>query len=114
MIWAPISEVYGRRISILPAVFALGLFSIGTATSNNAASIFATRFFGGVFGSAPISNASAALGDFYPPKVRGVAMAFMSMCVVGGPCIAPLIGAALIANPRLGWRCKPASRLLDE
>ena len=106
MIWAPISEVYGRKLSILPATFVLGLFSIGTATSNDPTSIFVTRFFGGVFGSASISNASAALGDFYPPRVRGVAMAVMSMCVVGGPCIAPLIGAALIANPHLGWRCK--------
>ncbi|KAF3761474.1 MFS general substrate transporter [Cryphonectria parasitica EP155] len=104
LIWAPISEVYGRRWSILPAVFVLGLFSIATAVSNNAASIFATRFMGGIFGSAPISNVSAALGDFYSPKTRGVAMAFLAMCVVGGPCLAPLMGAAIVVNPHLGWR----------
>ena len=48
-LWAPISEVYGRKVSILPAVLILGLFSIGTATSKSAASVFVTRFFGGVF-----------------------------------------------------------------
>ncbi|KAK9366992.1 major facilitator superfamily domain-containing protein [Lipomyces kononenkoae] len=104
LVWAPISELYGRKWSILPGVFALGLFSIGTATSRNAASIFITRFLGGVFGSAPISNTTASLGDFYHARERGVPMAFLAVCVVGGPTIAPLIGAALTVNPHLGWR----------
>lgn len=39
-IWAPISEVYGRKWSLLPAVFCLGLFSIGTAESNTPAAVF--------------------------------------------------------------------------
>ena len=106
MLWAPIAEVYGRKISMLPAVFVMGLFSIGTATSKTAAAIFVTRFFGGLFASAPISNVSAAIGDFYGPKERGVPMALMAMCVVGGPCVAPIVGAAITVNPHLGWRCK--------
>jgi MFS family permease len=106
MLWAPISEVYGRKISMIPAIFVLGLFSIGTAVSNNAASVFITRFLGGLFGSAAISNVSAAIGDFYPPKTRGIPMALMAVCVVGGPCLAPLAGAAITINPHLGWRCK--------
>ena len=103
-LWAPFSEVYGRKISILPAVFVLGLFSIGTATSKTAAAIFVTRFFGGVFGSAPISNVAAALGDIYEPKARGTAVTFYAVCVVGGPTIGPVIGSALTVNPHLGWR----------
>ncbi len=55
-LWAPVSEVYGRKISILPPVFVLCLFSIGSATSQSATSLLVTRFFAGVFGSAPISN----------------------------------------------------------
>jgi MFS family permease len=54
--WASISEIGGRKWSMLPAIYCLGLFSTGTATSKNAASIFITRFFGGVFGSSPTSN----------------------------------------------------------
>ncbi|KAM3423868.1 hypothetical protein BST61_g1264 [Cercospora zeina] len=104
MMWAPISEVYGRKWSILPAIAALGLFSIGTATSKNAASVFITRFFGGVVGSAPISNVSAALGDMYEPKARGIAVTFYAVMVVGGPTLGPTVGAALTANPNLGWR----------
>lgn len=104
MAWAPISEVYGRRWSILPAIAVLGLFSIGTATSKNAASIFITRFFGGVFGSAPIANVSAALGDMYEPKARGIAITFYAVMVVGGPTLGPIVGAALTNNASLGWR----------
>lgn len=104
MAWAPISEVYGRRWSMLPAIAMLALFSIGTATSKNAASIFITRFLGGVFGSAPISNVSAALGDLYEPKARGIAITFYAVMVVGGPTLGPVVGAGLTNNASLGWR----------
>ncbi|KAK4553712.1 hypothetical protein LTR86_009210 [Recurvomyces mirabilis] len=104
LLWGPISEVYGRKWSILPAMYCLALFSIGTAVSKNAASVFITRFFGGVFGSAPVSNVSAALGDMYSPKARGIAVTFYAVCVVGGPTIGPIIGSALTVNPHLGWR----------
>lgn len=69
---------------MLPAVTVLGLFSIGSATSMNAQSLFITRFFGGLFGSSPISNVSAALGDMYEPKARGIAVTFYAVMVVGG------------------------------
>ncbi|CZT23798.1 related to fluconazole resistance protein [Ramularia collo-cygni] len=104
MMWGPISEVYGRKWSMLPAVAVLGLFSIGTATSRNAQSLFLTRFFGGLFGSSPISNVSAALGDMYEPKARGLAMTFYAVMVVGGPTLGPVVGSALTNNKALGWR----------
>jgi MFS family permease len=89
---------------MLPAMFCLGLFSIGTAASKNAASVFITRFFGGVFGSAPVSNVSAALGDIWEAKARGTAVTFYAVAVVGGPTLGPVIGSALVVNPHLGWR----------
>ncbi|KAF2722909.1 MFS general substrate transporter [Polychaeton citri CBS 116435] len=103
-IWAPLSEMFGRKWSMLPAMMALGLFSIGTAVSKNLASILVTRFFAGFFGCAPVSNVSAALGDMYAPKARGTAVTFYAVCVVGGPTLAPVIGAALTVNKDLGWR----------
>ena len=120
LLWAPISEVWGRRWSLLPAMFCLGLFSIGTATSRTPAAIFLTRFFGGVFGSAPVSNVSAALGDFWEPKARGTAVSFYAICVTGGPTLGPgsftpkspriftdnftVIGSSLTVTKSLGWR----------
>lgn len=32
-------------------------------------------------------------------------MACLALCVVGGPTVGPLIGAAVTVTPRLGWRC---------
>lgn len=98
------AKVYGRRISILPALVGLSLFSVGTAVSRNAAAVLLTRFFGGIFGSAPVSNVAAALGDLYEPKARGIAVTFYAVCVVGGPTIGPVIGSALTSNPHFGWR----------
>lgn len=89
---------------MLPAVFALGCFSIGTAVAKNAATIFITRFLAGLFGSAPVSNVSAALGDIWEPKARGIAVTFYAVAVVGGPTLGPIIGASLVVSPGLGWR----------
>lgn len=104
LVWAPVSEIWGRRWSMLPALVGLALFSIGTATSQNAQSIIICRFFSGLFGSAPVSNVSAALGDIWMPKARGIAVTFYAVAVVGGPTIGPVIGAALVINKNLGWR----------
>lgn len=103
VLWAPVSEIWGRRVSMLPAMFIMGLFSIGTATSKTAAAILVTRFFSGVFGSAPVSNVTAAISDVWKPQHRGTAVAFYGLAVVGGPTLGPTIGAAL-TNSHLGWR----------
>jgi predicted MFS family arabinose efflux permease len=103
-VWAPVSEIWGRKWSMLPAMVGLGIFSIGTAVSRDATGIFVTRFFGGFFGSAPVSNVSAALGDIWRPKARGTAVTFYAVAVVGGPTLGPVIGSALTASKGLGWR----------
>lgn len=72
---------------MVPPMIGLALFSIGTATSNNAPSILVTRFLGGVFGSAPVANVSAALGDLWAPEARGTAVTAYAVAVVGGPTL---------------------------
>ena len=101
-IFSGISETLGRRWSLLPAMFCLALFSIGSAVSNTPQALFITRFFGGIFGSAPVSNVAACLGDLYKPKQRGIAVSLYALAVVAGPVIAPLMGAALTLN--VSWR----------
>ncbi len=64
---------------MLPAMFVLGLFSIATAVAKNTETIFITRFFAGLFGSAPVSNVAAALGDIWEPKGRGIATTFYAI-----------------------------------
>ncbi|KAL2817518.1 major facilitator superfamily domain-containing protein [Aspergillus cavernicola] len=104
IIWAPMSEIWGRRVSILPAVFCQALFAIGTSRSTTATSVFVTRFFTGFFGSAPISNVIAALGDMWTRETRGIAVSLYAVAVNGGPSLGPVIGAALVSNSNLNWR----------
>ncbi|KAF7969207.1 hypothetical protein HWV62_28001 [Athelia sp. TMB] len=104
LLWAPISEIWGRRWSMLPPLLALAAFSAGTAAARTPAALFATRLLGGLFGSAPVSNVSAALGDLWSPQARGTAVTFYAVAVVGGPTLGPIIGGAITANPHLGWR----------
>ena len=104
LVWAPLSEVFGRRLSMLPALTCLGLFSLGTAVSRNTESVFITRLLGGTFGSAAISNVSAALGDFWSRETRGTAMTFYAIAVIGGAVLGPVVGAAVLVTPKLGWR----------
>jgi MFS family permease len=59
---------------MLHCIFIVGVFIVGSAVSKNAESIFITRFLEGLFASAPVSNISAALGDFYEATERGVPM----------------------------------------
>jgi hypothetical protein len=44
---------------------------------------FITRFFGGVFGSAPVSNISAALGDIWEVKARRNCCSLLRSCRCG-------------------------------
>lgn len=102
LLWGPISEVWGRRWSLLPPMFCLGLFSIGTATSTNAQAVFITRFFAGVFGSAPVANVGASMGDMYNSKARGIAISIYAIAVSAGPTLGPVIGSALTF--KVSWR----------
>lgn len=104
LIWAPLSEVYGRRIAVLTPMFIAICFSFGSAVAKDFQTLMITRFFGAFFASAPVTNTGGVLGDLYSPAWRGIAMAGYAMAVVGGPCLGPIVSAAFVANPSLGWR----------
>ena len=56
MLWAPLSEVYGRKPAVLIPYFIAAIFSFGTATAKDIQTVLITRFFAGFFGSAPVTN----------------------------------------------------------
>lgn len=104
LVWAPLSEVYGRRLAVLVPMFIAICFSFATATATNLQTIMITRFFGAFFASAPVTNTGGVLGDLFFPAQRGIAMAGYAMAVVGGPTLGPIVSAAVVAQPWLGWR----------
>jgi MFS family permease len=90
LLWAPLSEVYGRRVAVMAPMFVAICFSFGTATAKDLQTIMLTRFFGAFFASAPVTNTGGVLGDLYSPAWRGIAMAGYAMAVVGGPVLGML------------------------
>lgn len=104
LLWAPLSEVYGRRLAVLCPMFVAMCFSFGSATAKDFQTLMLTRFFGAFFASVPVTNTGGVLGDLYTPAYRGIAMAGYAMAVVGGPCLGPIVSAAFVVQPQLGWR----------
>lgn len=104
LLWAPLSEVYGRRVAVLTPMFVAVCFSFGSATAKDFQTLMLTRFFGAFFASAPVTNTGGVLGDLYTPAWRGIAMAGYAMAVVGGPVLGPIVSAAVTMQASLGWR----------
>lgn len=90
LLWAPLSEVYGRRIAVMAPMFIAICFSFGSATAKDFQTLMLTRFFGAFFSSAPVTNTGGVLGDLFSPAYRGIALAGYAMAVVGGPSLGKL------------------------
>jgi hypothetical protein len=84
LVWAPLSELYGRKAAVLTPYFISAMFSFATGASKDIQSILITRFFAGFFGSAPITNTGGVLGDIWTPQQRGMAMVAYAIAVTGG------------------------------
>ena len=81
------SSSYGRKPAVLVPYFIAGCFSFGTATAKDIQTILITRFFAGLFGSAPVTNTGGVLGDIWSPAHRGTAIVGYAFAVVGGPTL---------------------------
>ncbi|KAK8141869.1 hypothetical protein G3M48_009765 [Beauveria asiatica] len=113
LLWAPFSEVFGRRLAVLAPMFISICFTFGSATAKDFQTLMITRFFGAFFGAAPVTNTGGVLGDLFSPAARGIAMAGYAMAVVGGPFVdtmltscmqGPIVSTAVVQQPSLGWR----------
>lgn len=102
-IWAPLSELKGRRLPIVIAMFGFTVFSIGCATGENIQTILICRFFSGLFGACPLAVVAAVFSDMFDNKSRGIAITIFSMAVFTGPMFAPFIGGFMV-DSHLGWR----------
>lgn len=106
MIFAPLSEVYSRKIAVLIPFFISSLFTFVTSISYNIPSIMITRFLGGFFAGAPIVSAGGVLADLWDPSFRGVAFALYACFVANGASFGPIISSLLThSNPsEQSWR----------
>lgn len=99
ILWAPMSELYGRRLPLVIAAFGFSIFGIATAVAKDLQTIMLSRFFGGFFGSCPLAVVAAAFADMFNNKDRGLALAVFSATVFMGPLLAPFVRIALAYSP---------------
>lgn len=102
-IWAPASELFGRRWPLIIGVLGYSIFTIGTATAKDSQTLFITRFFAGMCSASPISIVPASFADMYDHSYRGIAIAMFAMAVFVGPFASPFTGG-FITMSYLGWR----------
>jgi DHA1 family multidrug resistance protein-like MFS transporter len=103
LVWAPFSELQGRRLPILIGMFGFGIFNIAVAVAKDLQTLLISRFFSGVFGSCPLAVVAAIFSDIFDNRSRGIAIAMFSSMVFLGPLLAPFIGG-FINMSYLGWR----------
>ncbi|OBT69703.1 hypothetical protein VE03_00814 [Pseudogymnoascus sp. 23342-1-I1] len=102
-LWAPLSELKGRRLPILISMFGFAIFQFAVAVAKDLQTVLICRFWGGFFGACPLSVVAAVFSDMFDNKTRGLAITVFSMTVFSGPLIAPFIGG-FITESYLGWR----------
>jgi MFS family permease len=102
LLWAPLSELFGRQILFFTTYAVLTAFNAGTAGAQNSWTLIILRFFAGAFGSSPLTNAGGVIADMFQAKQRGVAMSVFAAAPFLGPVLGPIIGGFLGMNA--GWR----------
>jgi len=102
-LWAPLSELRGRRLPLVVSMFGFAVFNTATATAKDLQTILICRFFGGFFGACPLAVVAAVFSDMFDNRTRGIAVTLFSMAVFTGPLLAPFIGGYIVES-HLGWR----------
>ncbi len=103
ILWAPFSELYGRRLPLVISSFGFSVFAVATAAGKDLQTILICRFWTGFFGACPLTVVAAVFSDMFNDRTRGVAITLFATAVFSGPLLAPFIGG-FITMSDLGWR----------
>ncbi|KAI9807024.1 MAG: hypothetical protein M1825_005741 [Sarcosagium campestre] len=102
LMWAPLSELYGRQLLFTVTYGAMTAFNAGAAGSQNIETLIILRFFAGAFGSSPLTNAGGVIADMFPASQRGLALSIFAAAPFLGPTLGPIAGGFLSMSK--GWR----------
>ncbi|KAJ5369459.1 hypothetical protein N7509_014071 [Penicillium cosmopolitanum] len=102
LIFAPLSEIYGRsQIYHIGNIF-YTLFSVGCALAPNIPALLIFRLLAGFVGGVPVTNAGGTIADMIPRHQRGLISSISNATILLAPTIAPAGGGFLSESQ--GWR----------
>ncbi|KAG4425427.1 hypothetical protein IFR04_001346 [Cadophora malorum] len=101
-LWAPLSELHGRRILFITTHGVIVVFVAASAGCTSMAQLLIFRFLAGMFGASPLTNSGGLIADMFPPSQRGVAMSVFSTAPFMGPVLGPILGGFISIT--VGWR----------
>ena len=106
VVFAPLSEVYGRYPVYVFSGFIYFIFTMACAVAPNLATLLAARMIAGLAASVPMTNMGGSLSDMWSTEEKGNPMTIFSSVIYLGPSIGPVIGGAISSgtNELHGWR----------
>lgn len=102
LLWAPLSELYGRQVLFTGTYMMLTVFNAAAAGVNTSYGLIILRFMAGTFGSSPLTNAGGVIADMMPANQRGIGMSIFAAAPFLGPVIGPIVGG--FVGETIGWR----------
>ncbi|KAF1984814.1 MFS general substrate transporter [Aulographum hederae CBS 113979] len=103
LVWAPLSEYYGRRW-VFYITFSLYLsFNFLCAFTPNFAGLLTGRFLTGMFAASALSNAPGLVADMWSPVERGNAMILFIVATFAGPALGPVVAGFLELKKTWRW-----------
>jgi MFS family permease len=87
LIWAPLSELYGRRSIFVISYTAYTAFNVAAACAPNITALLVLRFFASAFGSSSMTNAGGVITDMFSKAERGLATALFATAPFLGPAL---------------------------
>jgi multidrug resistance protein len=102
LLFAPLSEVYGRLLVQHIGSIGFLIFSVACALSKNLNTLIGMRLLQGIFAAAPLTNGGAIIADMIKQEERGFAMAMFTLGMLLGSVVGPVCGGFLAADK--GWR----------
>jgi Major Facilitator Superfamily len=104
LIWAPLSELVGRKKPLFVGMLVSTVFNIPVAVAKNVETVLICRFLGGgPFGCAGLTIAPVVTVDTLPPLERGISLVFLVACMLIAPCLGPVFGALVSQHGHWRW-----------
>jgi len=101
--WAPMSELYGIRWTLLTSLLGATIFNMACALSPNIGALIIFRFLAGTFASSTLVIGGGVQANIWHKDWLGVGMSVFSMSPMCGPALGPVIGG-WIAVSKTSWR----------